>query len=69
MAHATRRSLVLAAVSPPDQHGFFSLGADAEYVAAMIGEVPFFVEVNARMPRTFGANQVHVSQVVAWCEA
>jgi acyl-CoA hydrolase len=69
MAHATRRSLVVTAVSPPDQHGYFSLGPDAEYVAAMIGEVPFFVEANAQMPRTFGANQVHVSQVVGWCEA
>ena len=68
MAHATRRSLVLAAVAPPDEHGFFSLGTDAEYVAAMIGEVPFFVEVNPQMPRTFGANQIHISQVLGWCE-
>jgi acyl-CoA hydrolase len=35
----------------------------------MIGEVPFFVEVNHRMPRTFGENQLHVSQVEGWCEA
>ena len=35
----------------------------------MIGEVPFFVEANAQMPRTFGENQVHVSQVAGWCEA
>ena len=69
MQHSTRRSLVLAAVSPPDRHGYFSLGPHAEYAAAMIGEVPFFVEVNHRMPRTFGENQVHVSQVLGWCEA
>ena len=68
MQHSTRRSLVLAAVSPPDRHGYFSLGSHAEYAAAMIGEVPFFVEVNHRMPRTSGQNQVHVSQVVGWCE-
>jgi acyl-CoA hydrolase len=61
--------VVLAAVSPPDEHGYFSLGCHAEYVAPMIGEMPFFVEVNAQMPRTFGENQVHVSQVVGWCEA
>jgi acyl-CoA hydrolase len=30
--------------------------------------VPFFVEV-AQMPRTFGRNQIHASQVVGWCEA
>jgi acyl-CoA hydrolase len=37
-------------------------------VAPFIGTVPFFLEVNARMPRTFGRNQVHVSQVAGWCE-
>src|SRR5215203_643659 len=69
MRRATRRSLVLAAVSPPDRHGYFSLGTHADYVAALIGEAPFFVEVNHQMPRTYGENQVHISQVVGWCEA
>jgi acyl-CoA hydrolase len=35
----------------------------------MIGEAPFFVEVNHRMPRTSGENQVDVSKVLGWCEA
>jgi acyl-CoA hydrolase len=69
MRHATGCSLMLAAVSPPDRHGYFSLGTHADYAAALIGEVPFFVEVNHRMPRTYGDNQVHVSQIVGWCEA
>jgi len=69
MRHLPGKRLALAAVSPPDRHGYFSLGCHAEYVAAMIGEVPFFVEVNRRMPRTFGENQLHVSEVVGWCEA
>jgi acyl-CoA hydrolase len=69
MRSSTKRSLVLASASPPDRHGYFSLGCHAEYVAALIGEAPFFVEANARMPRTFGENQVHVSDVVGWCEA
>lgn len=60
--------LVLTSVSPPDRHGYFSLGANAEYTAALIGEAPFFVEVNPRVPRTFGGNQLHVSDVVGWCE-
>jgi len=64
----TRCSLVLAAVSPPDRHGYFSLGTNAEYVAALIGKVPFFVEVNPRMPRTQGLNQIHESQLLGWCE-
>jgi hypothetical protein len=58
----TRCSIVLAAVSAPDRHGYFSLGTNAEYVAALIGRVPFYVEVNARMPQTRGRNQIHSSQ-------
>jgi acyl-CoA hydrolase len=69
MRQTLRPRLVLAAVSPPDRHGYFSLGPDAEYTAAFIGEVPFFVEVNASMPRTYGGNQLHVSDVVGYCEA
>ena len=69
MRRSTRCSLVLAVVSPPDRHGYFSLGTHADYAAALIGEVPFFVEVNHQMPRTHGENQVHISQIVGWCEA
>ncbi len=69
MRHLHGPRLVIASVSAPDRHGYFSLGCHAEYVASMIGEVPFFVEVNRRMPRTFGENQVHVSEVTGWCEA
>lgn len=61
--------LVVASVSPPDSHGYFTLGTNADYAASLIGEVPFFVEVNAQMPRTLGRNQIHISQVVGWCEA
>lgn len=69
MRHLRGPKVVLASVSAPDRHGYFSLGCHAEYVAAMIGELPFFVEVNRRMPRTFGENQLHVSEVLGWCEA
>jgi acyl-CoA hydrolase len=69
MRRTLREPVVLAAASPPDAHGYFSLGCHAEYVAAMIGEMPFFLEVNAQMPRTFGENQIHVSQILGWCEA
>jgi len=69
MRTSTSRSLAICAVSPPDRHGFFSLGPHAEYTAAMIGEVPFFVEVNPKLPRTFGENQIHVSQILGWVEA
>jgi acyl-CoA hydrolase len=69
MRHLAGPRIVLAAVSAPDRHGYFSLGCDAEYAAALIGEAPFFVEVNHQMPRTFGENQLHVSEVLGWCEA
>jgi len=65
----TRDPLIVAAASPPDRHGYFSLGLNADYVASFIGKARFFLEANPRMPRTFGRNQVHISQVVGWCEA
>ena len=65
----TRDPLVLAAASLPDRHGYFSLGLNADYVASFIGRARFFLESNARMPRTFGRNQIHESQVLGWVEA
>ena len=66
---ATTDPLVVATASPPDRHGYFSLGLNADYVASFIGRARFFLEANHRVPRTFGRNQVHVSQVVGWSEA
>jgi acyl-CoA hydrolase len=65
---STDASMVLAAAAPMDRHGYFSLGVSCDYVAPLIGRAPFFLEVNPRMPRTFGRNQVHVSQVAGWTE-
>ncbi|MUH49808.1 MAG: propionyl-CoA--succinate CoA transferase, partial [Actinobacteria bacterium] len=61
--------LVIAAVSPPDRHGNFSLGVSADYASSFIGRAPFFVEVNRRMPFTTGRNQIHISQVLGWVDA
>jgi acyl-CoA hydrolase len=69
LKEATNDPLILAAASPPDRHGYFSLGLSADYVASFIGRARFFLEANKQMPRTFGRNQVHVSQVVGWTEA
>ena len=60
---------VLAAASPPDAHGYFSLGVSADYAATLIGRVPFVLEVNERMPRTHGTNRIHLSEVAGWCRA
>ena len=59
----TKMSIILATASPKDEHGYFSLGVSADYVAPFIGKVPFFLEVNQQMPRTFGSNEIHISQI------
>jgi acyl-CoA hydrolase len=64
----TSDPLILAAASPPDRHGYFSLGLNADYVASFIGRARFFLEVNPRLPRTFGRNQLHHSQILGWTE-
>ena len=69
LQRSTRCDLVVAACSPPDRHGYFSLGTNADYVASMIGRVPFFLEATPHVPRTRGANVLHHSQVVGWCES
>jgi acyl-CoA hydrolase len=61
--------LVIAAASPPDRHGYFSLGVSADYVASFIGRARFFLEVTEHMPRTFGRNQIHSSQIAGWCRS
>lgn len=64
--HIQRRAhdpLVVACVSPMDRHGYFSLGVSADYASSFIGRARFFLEVNSHMPRTFGRNQIHLSQV------
>ena len=60
--------MIMAVASPMDEHGYFSLGTGADYVAEFIGHVPFMLEVNQHMPRTFGGNQVHISQIVGFVE-
>src|SRR5262245_18529840 len=65
----TNDPLVLAAASPPDRHGYFSLGLNADYVSSFIGRARFFLEANEQVPRTFGRNQIHISQVVGWTTA
>lgn len=65
----TRDPLLLVSVSPPDGNGYVSLGTDAAYGAALVGDMRVFVEVNRRMPRTSGRNQIHLSRVVGWVEA
>lgn len=68
LSKVTKMSMILSVASPVDEHGYFSLGTQADYVAEFIGKVPFILEVNRNMPRTFGHNQIHISQIAGYIE-
>lgn len=54
----------LVQVSPPDAHGFCSLGVSVGTAAPIARGAPLVIaEVNPRMPRTFGAGALHVSAI------
>ena len=61
-------AFVIAAASLPDEHGWFSLGVSADYVAPLIGRVPFVLEANAQMPYTAGMNAIHMNDVAGWAQ-
>ncbi len=69
MATSADDPLVIAAASPPDRHGYFSLGVSADYTSSFIGRARIFLEVTEHMPRTFGRNQIHESQILGWCRS
>ena len=52
MRARTADPLVLAAASPPDRHGYFSLGVSADYTSSFIGRARFFLEATEHMPRS-----------------
>ncbi|RXT08104.1 acetyl-CoA hydrolase/transferase family protein [Ammoniphilus sp. CFH 90114] len=66
LRETTKTSLIITCASPIDEHGYFSFGTQADYITSFIGKVPFFLEVNMNMPRTFGANQIHISQIAGY---
>ena len=65
-----RRPVVLATVSPMDEHGYMSLSISAIYERDLINKGALTIlEVNPNYPRTFGDTQVHVSEVDALVES
>jgi len=49
-------------VSPPDQHGYCSLGTSVDCVrAALVNSKMIVAQVNKQMPRTFGDAIIHIS--------
>ncbi|XP_026272535.1 4-hydroxybutyrate coenzyme A transferase [Frankliniella occidentalis] len=54
--------VALIHVSPPDQHGYCSLGTSVDCVRAGLSySKTVIAQINPHMPRTFGDAQVHIS--------
>lgn len=61
--------VALIQVSPPDHHGFCSLGVSVEACHAAIEKARLVIaQVNKKMPRSHGDGLVHVSRFDAYCE-
>lgn len=60
---------VLIQVSPPDRHGFCSLGVSIEATrAATLSAKRVIAQINRHMPRTHGDGVIHVNSLTAVCE-
>ncbi len=52
-----------------DENGYFSLGTNADHIIAMLPYAEtILLEVNEYMPRTYGENQIHISDITALIE-
>lgn len=65
-----RLDAALLQVSPPDRHGYCSLGTSVDSASAAAECAPLLIaEVNQRMPRTHGHTMLHRSRFAAWVES
>lgn len=61
--------VALIQVSPPDEHGYVSLGLSSDYtIVAARGAKTVIAEVNKQCPRVFGDTLLHVSQITCFVE-
>ena len=59
----------LIQVSPPDRHGYVSLGISVDYTLAAVKKAKYVIaQVNGSMPRTHGDTQLHVSEIDSFVE-
>lgn len=59
-----------AHISPPDKHGYCSLGVSVDYAVAMVQKAKLVIaQVNENMPRTMGHSFVHVTDIDYFVEA
>jgi 4-hydroxybutyrate CoA-transferase len=62
--------VVLMQVSPPDAHGFVSLGTTVDCTLTLVRYAKIVIaEVNRQMPRTHGETNVHISRISAIVES
>jgi len=67
--HARRPDIFFGTCTPPDRHGFVSLSLGVTYEKDIIEAAKTVVlEVNPRLPRTFGDTQIHVRDVDLFVE-
>lgn len=59
----------LIQVSPPDRHGFCTLGTSVDSARAAVDAAPVLIaEINRQMPRTHGSSVVPLSRITAFIE-
>lgn len=64
-----RVDVVLLQLSPPDKHGYCSMGIHVDIQQAAVRSAKLVVaEINPQMPRTFGDTLVHISDIDAVVE-
>ncbi len=60
----------LVMVSPPDHHGYCSLGISVDTVSAACRSArKVIAQINPRMPVTSGQSFIHIGEIAAWMEA
>lgn len=61
--------VVLVHVSPPDQHGYCSMGVSVDASKAAVDTAKVVIaQINPQMPRTHGDGLIHLSRFDAFCE-
>jgi len=61
--------VAMVQVSPPDAHGYCSLGTSIDATLAATGMAKTIIaQINRRMPRTLGDSHLHVSRITAAIE-
>ncbi|MDD7986453.1 GNAT family N-acetyltransferase [Lentisphaera marina] len=56
-------------VTPPDEHGFCSLGVSVDIASAAARTAKYVIaEINPRMPKTLGQSFIHMSKITAYMD-